>query len=338
MSKHAVPPGGAFMPAILRRLAPQLEAEVFFEPEHEIVGWIRFPNGRQSYFWHNKFNLNSVVSARIAQDKGYATFFLRQRGFRVPRTGVFFSDAHRERMRCGQGEAAARQFAEELGWDVFIKPLRGSQGDRIVRTCNAAEFDAVIPSVFAQDRKVLVQETCPGRDYRIVILDGEAISAYERIPLCVCGDARRSIAELLAAKQAEFDAEGRDTIIPLADPRIAMTLRREAMELGTVLPRGRVVRLLDVANLSCGGMTEVVSALHSSVQALAAEISSALDLRYAGVDILMPDATKAVEEYTVLEVNSAPGLDHYASHGPRHDAHIDALYLKVLQAIERGPR
>ena len=52
----------------------------------------------------------------------------------------------------------------------------------------------------------------------------------------------------------------------------------------------------------------------------------------------MPDATAPVGEYSVLEINSAPGLDHYAAHGPAHDAHIDALYLKVLQAIERGPR
>jgi glutathione synthase/RimK-type ligase-like ATP-grasp enzyme len=326
------------MPAILRRLAPQMGAEVFFEPEHEIVGWIRFPNGRRSFFWHNKFNLNSVVSARIAQDKGYATFFLQQHGFRVPRSGVFLNDAFRERIGCGRGEAAARQFAAEVGWDVFMKPLRGSQGDRIVRTCNVQEFDGVAESVFQQDRKVLVQEACAGRDYRLVVLDGEVISAYERIPLCVRGDGRHTIAELLKAKQEEFDAERRDTVLSLDDPRMQMKLTRAGLALSSVLAEGSEVPLLDVANLSCGGTTLEVSRVHPSVESLAGEICAAMDLRFAGVDILMPDATAPLEEYTVLEINSAPGLDHYASHGAEHDAAIDRLYLKLLQAIERGPR
>ena len=125
-------PGGVFMPAILRRLAPRLGAEVIFEPDYEIVGRIRFPNGRQSYFWHNKFNLNSVASARIARDKGHATFFLRELGFQVPRSGVFLQDAYRDRIRSGQGTAEARRFSEDLRWHVYLKPLRGSQGDGIV--------------------------------------------------------------------------------------------------------------------------------------------------------------------------------------------------------------
>ena len=62
-----------------------------------------------------------------------------------------------------------------------------------------------------------------------------------------------------------------------------------------------------------------------------------MDLRFAGVDILMPDATAPLNDYYVLEVNSAPGLDHYGAAGPDHDAAIDALYLKVLQAISSGP-
>ena len=53
------------MVAILKRIAPALGAEVLFEPEFRIVGRIRFRNGRQSFFWHNKFNLNSVSAARI---------------------------------------------------------------------------------------------------------------------------------------------------------------------------------------------------------------------------------------------------------------------------------
>lgn len=326
------------MPAILERLAAQFGAEVILEPEYEIVGLIRFPNGRQSYFWHNKFNLNSVASARVAQDKGYTAFFLKQHGFRVPQYGVFLEDAFRGRIGCGKGQDDARRFAEALGWQVFLKPLRKSQGTGIIRACDAAEYDEAARLLFEQERKLIVQESCTGRDYRLVVLDGEVISAYERTALQVCGDGVRAISALLAARQAEFCATGRDTIIPVGDPRMMMTLRRQGLNLDSVVAEGDTVRMLDIANLSCGGETHVVTEqLHPSVIALAARLAKALDLRFAGVDLMLPDATAPLEDYSVLEVNSAPGLDHYAASGPAHEAHVDALYSKVLEAISRGP-
>ena len=247
------------MPPILRRLAPQLGAEVVFEPEYGIVGCIRFPNGRQSYFWHNKFNLNSVASARIAQDKGYSNFFLKERGFHIPSSAVFLEEAFRQRLRTGNGPAAARDFAGSLGWDVFLKPLRGSGGRGIVRTCGEAEFDTALPAIFNKERKLLIQQACPGRDYRFVVLDGEVINAYQRVPLTVIGDGGSPITVLLAALQADFTASGRDTIIPVTDDRIAQQLQRNGLTPEFIPPAGMKLRLLDIANLSCGGTTRLVT-------------------------------------------------------------------------------
>ena len=331
-------PGGAFMPPILRRIAPLLGAQVLFEPGYEVVGCIRFPNGRQSYFWHNKFNLNSVASARIAQDKGYAGFFLKAQGFRVPDSGVFLEDRFQQRNQCGEGQAAARAFAMHLDWQVFLKPLRKSGGDGIVRICGEAEFDTLSQEVFDRERKVLVQQACAGRDYRIVVLDGEVISAYERVPLTVTGDGRHTILQLLGKCQDGFTSSGRDTIIDANDPRIASVLGRRGLSPESVIPAGVELPLLDVANLSCGGTTQVVTnSLHPDTAALAAKIAEALDLRFAGVDVLLEHAASPPGEYTILEVNSSPGLDHYSRSGPEHEQHVDDLYLKVLRAIERGP-
>lgn len=341
MSDTRTPPSplrSVFMPAILRRLAPRLGAEVIFEPQGEIVGRIRFPNGRQSYFWHNKFNLNSVASARITSDKGHTNFFLGQAGFRVPRSGVFLQETFRKRVRWGRSREEARVFAEQLGWDVYLKPLNRSQGSGILRACGEEEYGAAEEEIFATERKVLVEEACPGRDFRLVVLDGEVISAYERIPLTITGDGRQTVSTLLQARQAEFDVTGRDTVLNLLDPRMAVTLARGGWDFESVLPAGHAVRMLDVANLSRGGTSrEATAEVHPEMGALAARVAATLDLRFAGVDLLTPDLNAPPgEDYTVLEVNSAPGLDHYASHGAEHEAHIDELYLKVLRAIERG--
>ena len=327
-----------FMPAILARLAPQLGAEVWIEPEFQLVGRIRFANGRQSFFWENKFNLNSVSAAKIAQDKGYTLFFLRGLGYSVPPGCMFFEERFRRMLGSPRGLAAAVRYAHEIGWPVFIKPCRRSQGEGVSMAANPAELRTALRALFAREHTVLVERACAGRDYRLVVLDGAAISAYERRPLSVTGDGRATIAQLLARKQREFDECGRDTRIPLRDPRFLAVLRRRGLGLASIPAAGEEVRLLDVANLSLGGSThEVTDRLHPGFARLAARLAADLDLRFAGIDLLASDITRAPGEYYVIEVNSAPGLDHYAGHGPAHEARIDALYLRVLEAVARGP-
>jgi D-alanine-D-alanine ligase-like ATP-grasp enzyme len=327
-----------FMPAVLARIAPRLGAEVWLEPEFREVGRIRFPNGRQTFFWHNKFNLNSVSSAKIVQDKGYAGFFLQQLGFRVPRTQSFFNHEMSRRLASPRDLEAGFRFALELGLPVFVKPCRRSQGSGIRLVGSRDAYEHAARAIFARDSMLLVQEPCPGRDYRVVVLDREVISAYERVPLHVIGDGAASVRALLLEMQAQFDRSGRDTELALDDPRIAASLARQNLGFDSVLPEGARVTLLEVANLSCGGSTiDVTASIHPTVAALAVRITAELDLRLAGVDIMLADATQSLDDYFVLEVNSAPGLDHYASSGPEHEAAIDALYEKILMAIARGP-
>lgn len=331
--------GMAFMPDILARIAPKLNARVIMEPEFGVVGLIKFQNGRKSYFWHNKFNLNSVSSARIAQDKGYTIFFLAQYGYSVPRTQTFFSEKFRTNIASDRDIAAAYAFAETIGWPVIVKPCRRSQGVAVALADNERTFLSSVKRIFRLDRTLIVQEHCPGRDYRLVVLDGQVISAYERIPLHVTGDGHSSVDQLLSRLQDSFRSQGRDSVIDFRDPRIVDTLRRCHLTLKSAIPAGDKVTLLPVANLSCGGTTvDITDHLHPSVAQLAVDIAEDMDLRFAGIDLLTMDATMPLTQYAIIEVNSAPGLDHYGSYGQMHQAQVDALYIKVLRAIEDGPR
>ncbi len=328
----------AFMPAILRRIAPQVGATVLFEPEHKFVGSITFPNGRKSLFWDNKFDLNPVSSVKIAQDKGYTSFFLAQGGFKVPRECSVFSREFHRHIAKPRGLAAAAKFAQKVGYPVYVKAVRRSQGELIFRVDTKAELLERLQEIFRVDRMAIVQEPCPGRDYRLVVLDGKVISAYERVPLNVVGDGRRTIRQLLEAKQADFIRLKRDTIIPWRDSRLKRSLKKQQLQWNTVLEADQIVTLLEVANLSLGGDTiDVTARLHPSVARLAAEVARHMCLRFCGVDVVMPDATAKLGEYRLLEINSAPGLDHYAFSGRKQQRLIDSLYLKVLEAIRRGP-
>jgi glutathione synthase/RimK-type ligase-like ATP-grasp enzyme len=321
------------MADILRRIAPRLGAELFVEPEYGFVGWVRIPGGRKTFFWDNKFNLNPLASVKIAQDKGYTSFFLGSMGFRVPREKSFFSTRFQAHIPTPRGVDDAFAFAESLGLPVYLKPCRLSQGELVARVHDREEFHGHASAVFQRSRVMLVQEVCEGGDYRLIVLDGEVICAYRRVPLAVTGDGASTVRDLLAARQAEFDAAGRDTRIPVDDPRIDAALRRAGYHRDGVLPAGASVPLLDVANLSLGGTTEEVTfTLHPTVAALGVEVARAMELRFCGIDLIVGDASLPLADYRILEVNSAPGLDNYLHTGEAQREYVDGLYLRVLAA------
>ncbi|MEO6325757.1 MAG: cyanophycin synthetase [Thermoanaerobaculia bacterium] len=322
------------MPAILARIAPVLNAEVLLEPEHGFVGWIKFPNGRFSYFWDNKFNLNSVSAVKVAQDKAYTEFFLGTFGYPVPGSRTFVRDSFLPHVHGGRGLGEAITYADELGWPVVAKPCNLSQGRLVAVISSAAELQEWTARIFEKSRVLIVQRWCPGRDFRLIVLDGRVISAYERRPLTVTGDGQCSIEELLRNRQRLFETEGRDTVIDMADARLPATLRRRGLDLASVVPAGIEERLLDVANLSLGGTShDVLPDLHATFREIAARVATDMDLRFCGVDLIAPSVSTPARDYVVLEVNSAPGLDNYESSGVAHEEKIDALYLEVLRAV-----
>lgn len=326
-----------FIRDILKRLAPQLGANVRIHPDG-FVGTITFPSGAYSLFWDNKFNLNPVSSAKVAQDKFYTSFVLKGAGVRVPEERLFFRPSaarYAGDSRCGVQKAY--RYAKRLGLPVYLKPNRLSQGRFVEKVHSYTEFRSAAAKIWEAGRGMLVQRPVPGRDYRIILLDGEVLSAYERRPLAVTGDGRATIGRLLRRLQEQFDRDERDTVIDTDDPRLHQLLKRKGHGIHTILPRGEQLQLMDAANLSLGGTTlDVTTALHPSYIAVASRVAQVMDLRFCGIDVLAKDATRPDDECVVLEVNSAPGLDNYLYRGRQNTEYVDGLYLKVLEAIARG--
>jgi D-alanine-D-alanine ligase-like ATP-grasp enzyme len=329
-----------FLWRILERVAPRVGATLSIEPSYKFVGLIRFANGRQSYFWENRLDLNPVAAARIARDKAYTSHFLRAQGISVPTEEAFFSEWLRTHVDPSRGPDAALVYARSLGYPVYVKPNQMSQGQLVREVHGDDELVLALEAVFAVDRVALVQRPCRGRDLRLVVLDDEVIDAYERVPLSVTGDGRSSVHELVLQRQAQYRQEGRDTTIPIEDPRLGVRLAKQGLARMDVLAPGRSIRLFDVSNLSVGGdsVPIPVDALHPTVVSLAVRVTSAMNLRFSGIDLFVEDPAAALGEYTVLEVNSAPGLDAYTRTGAANEAFVDDLYAKLLIALRDGPR
>jgi D-alanine-D-alanine ligase-like ATP-grasp enzyme len=323
---------------ILKQIAPRIGARVILEPTWGKVGQIIFKSGQKRYFRYSTLDLNRMGASDIARDKDYTKFFMKRMGYPVIPGEAFCSENWAATIGSRKGMAAAYRYAKALDWPVIVKPNSSSQGRCVAKVHTRREFEAAFRAVSRIDKMVLIEKYIEGRDYRIVVLDDEVISAYERIPLSVCGDGKTSIRELLARKQRWFKRTGRDTIIKTDDPRITAKLLRLGLSFRSRPDRGSRIFLLDNANLSGGGdSVDVTAQISEGFKRLAVQLTKDMGLRLCGVDLITQrdiSEPPAQDCHWVIEINSAPGLDHYASIGKEQTQVVEKLYLKVLKAMD----
>lgn len=324
---------------LLKKLGREIGARILLEPEWGVVGQITFKSGKKSYFRYNTVDLNPVGSSDIAKDKDYAAFFMKKMGYPVPVSRAFASPDWAKAIGSSRGIDAARSYAKKTGYPLIVKPNSGSQGYGVALVHDDVQLVSALRLVHRSDKIALVQKPVSGRDYRIVVLDGKVISAYERIALNVVGDGTSTVTKLLQIKQREFVRTNRDTWIKSDDPRIRAKLRTQGLRLSSVIPNGTKIYLLDNANLSTGGdAVDVTNTIHPSFAKIAIRLTRDMGLRLCGVDIMTADITKPQKKYCILEINAGPGLDHYVKGGAAQQKIVESMYRQVLKSLEKGAR
>ncbi len=322
----------------LKKIAPKLGAKILLEPKWGVVGQITFASGRKRYFRYSTLDLNHVGASDIARDKDYSKFFMGKMGYSIIPGKVFCSKKWAEILHTDESMNSAYKFAQKLAWPVVVKPNSQSQGRNVFKVHTRREFEQAFRKASACDKMVLVEKFVTGRDYRLVVLDDKVISAYERIPLSVDGDGKSSIRVLLEKKQEYFKKIGRDTVLRPNDIRIKMKLSRHGLTLDDKIFSGERMFLLDNANLSSGGDShDVTDIVHRDYRELAVRLTKDMGLRLCGVDLLVAGSiTEPISHngYWIIEINAAPGLDHYATIGKKQQKIVEDLYTKVLKAMD----
>ena len=253
---------------------------------------------------------------------------------------MFFSDrlnANLPNPRC-RNLSDAVEYAKLIGFPVYVKPNNMSQGSFVTKAYSPTDILDVANKIFERTNVLLIEKACSGRDYRIVVLGDEIVSAYERKPLIVVGNAENTISELLQIEKGNLENMGRpNSEIDPSDSRIDIKLRELGISRSTIPPIGKKIVLLDNANLSTGGTSvDVTSSIHPSFSDIAVNATRALGLHLCGVDIITDDLTQdSVDQcWNIIELNAAPGLDNYASLGEEQENRVKNLYRKVLEYLE----
>ncbi|OGR73183.1 MAG: hypothetical protein A2089_12635 [Elusimicrobia bacterium GWD2_63_28] len=323
----------SFMADLLADASAKLRAGLIMGPRLGASGQLRFSGGKKFVSFKNCcFDVNPYGSSLIANDKGLSRLVLQREGVRMPR-GRYFSPGADE-FRGATLDAlvkSAGRYAEKLGFPVMAKGATLHRGSGVIKASDRPGLEKAVRALFRKTPGTVVEKFVPLTNFRLLVFDGEVVAAYGKAPFQVEGDGRTEAGELIARKQRECMDIGYCTDFSGLERKISANLRQAGYSRGHIVPKGKRLVLLDVANVSTGGAAwDCTGELHRAFKPYCAKVMRVLNLRFAGLDILARDVSESPEKALLLEVNPSPSLETYSKMGPRQREKIAALLERIL--------
>ena len=319
---------------LIKEICSELNIDFIEEPTRGMYGVLIFDNGSKFFIKDVNLNINCVSSMRITKNKALCSFFLNKFGYCTPEYTMVYTEEKCEKYNLSDTLENGIKYAQIIGFPVMVKPNDSSQGRGIYKVYNENELIVAANRIFRENKVFQIQKFYKYNDYRIVVLNGKVLSAYQRIPLYIIGDGKHTVSQLLEFKQSLYKEQGRDTIIHKDDEMIEQLIRL-GLNYESVLPKGIKCTLRNVSNLSAGGESiDLTSKIHTDYINLCIRIAKDFNLIFCGIDIMCEDICKCMDKYVVLEINSSPGLDNYVFSGQKQQEYVKSLYREVILYLQ----
>ncbi|HJO94042.1 MAG TPA: cyanophycin synthetase [Victivallales bacterium] len=209
----------------------------------------------------------------------------------------------------------AVEYISEISFPVVVKPEVGNHGRGISININDyEELKIAFDSAEKIYSYILVEKYIHGRDYRILVIDGEFIAASYREPPYITGDGESTVQELIDRVNGDpLRGIGHENILTkiVIDEMTFRILKHENVTLSDVLNQGKKLYLKTTANLSQGGTaTDVTEIVHPEIRLMAERTARIIGMDVIGIDFICQDISKSVESQNcgIIEVNAEPGL------------------------------
>ena len=111
-----------------------------------------------------------ALSSALCMDKKRSLLLVGGAGIRVPKS-VWFTPADSRR--------AVHDAAEEIGYPVFVKPVRGGSSLGVSMVREEEALDAAVEEAFRHDGEITVEETISGREVGCAVLGSGELLAGE---------------------------------------------------------------------------------------------------------------------------------------------------------------
>lgn len=263
--------------------------------------------------------VNKVVTKNILDSKG----------IKVPK-GRDFIDKDK-----------AYKYALSLNKGFVIKPKSTNFGLGIsIFVDNVIEEDVMkaVEFAFTYDSNILVEEFISGREYRFLVIDGKVAGILNRVPANVIGDGKSTIAELVEEKNKD-SLRGVGYVSPLEkikiDESAKLFLHAQNLSPESILAAKQQVFLRENSNISTGGDSiDFTDEVHEVFKQLAIDATSAFDITFCGVDIMIEDIKDPNSDYGIIEVNFNPAIHIHSFPYVGKEREIAYEVLKALELCE----
>lgn len=285
-------------------------------------GVVQYGLGRRARWLDSTFtDETSTIAARLARNKHWASTLLAQAGLPVA-PQVVVTDA-----------VQAVQAAARLGYPVVVKPVDLDGGLGVAAGLDdEQELSEAFSAAKQHTGQVLIEKHIHGKDYRLVVFQGELIWTIERVPAGVWSDGQHTVSELVDRVNADR-RRGIGPHSPLKkltlDDEGLTLLQKQGFTARSVPQKGQFVRLRRVANVASGGEPVAANAqVHPDNARLAVRAAQALGLDLAGIDLLIDDISRSWRDcgpdVAICEVNGQPQLGQITA------AHLHGQLLQKM--------
>ncbi|HEU4725291.1 MAG TPA: cyanophycin synthetase [Candidatus Eisenbacteria bacterium] len=280
--------------------------------EERDIPWLRLNNQSLVQFGHGRFQkrIQATVTSEtrhiaveIASDKEETNRILGDLGLPVPQQKLVYS------------EEEAAMAAERLRFPVVVKPYNGNHGRGVsLDLRDGPHVREAFHKAREHSRAVIVETFVSGRDYRMLVVNGQLIAAAERVPGHVVGDGEHTIAQLVEITNRDpRRGIGHEKVLTRLelDDQAQRCMNDKGYTKDTVPPKGEQVLLRLTGNLSTGGTAiDVTSIVHPDNVEMATRAIKAIGLDVGGVDFISPDIARSYKDSggAICECNAAPGF------------------------------
>ena len=263
----------------------------------------------------------NMIAVDLASDKDATKKLLGQMGVPVPK-GYLIVD-----------EDEIEATVKRLDFPVAVKPLDANHGKGITVGLNTLEeVRAAFPLAKKYSRRVIIEQSLTGQDFRALVINNRLVAVAERIPAHIIGDGTHTIRELIdLTNQDPRRGYGHENVLTQidVDAQTESLLAAHGQTLESVLPAGQVFRLKTTANISTGGTAiDRTDEVHPFNVSLFERIARIVGLDVGGIDVVATDLSMPLTENGggIIEVNAAPGFR-------MHIAPSDGLARNVAEHV-----
>lgn len=262
---------------------------------------------KEVLFKSTDFGGNSSLGEKISDDKELTYTLLKRYSLPIPKTTYIY-------------ESEFWQFdwtqLSEFRFPVVIKPIDEAHGNGVcMYITTIPELQKKLESSFETYSKMIIQEQVLWDECRVLVVLGEVIVAYNRIPPSVVGNWHSTIHQLIEYENKNNPLRQADYYAPLSfireDQELFDYVEKQWYKMNDILPNCIELQLRWNSNMGTGGTAnDMTHILHDDIKKICVDVAKKLNLSICWVDILTTDFTKPLDEtlWVILEVNGTPWI------------------------------